>query len=154
MFTGIGNVNEAPRAAPPEERRVAGPKPPAWPKRDADVVELGAEMPTPGVYAQDASPAGRWKGSGGSTELPEDLKALLSLGAGSGLTGETAQEAARLIAEVIDRLAANREQDVARVREAVEEWHAREAKGEAGAQELIRLLREALASPADLPLDA
>ena len=145
MFSGIGNVNDTLRVVPPEERRATAPEPSAE-RRDTDVVELGTGMPAPAVYAPETT--GRWNGGGGSVELPDELKALLA--AASGSAGSVAQEGARLIAEVLDRVAANREQDVERVRAAVEEWRVREAKGEAGSQELIRLLREALGTPADL----
>ena len=152
MFTNVGNIGDAPRVAQPEGRRATVPEPSGKAKRDADVVELGIAAPPPATYEVP----GR-KHDGGSGELPDSLKALLSIGSGgsdSGSAAGTVEEGARLIAEVLDRVAANREQDVARVRQAVEEWHELEAKGEAGAQELIRLLRDALSSPADVAINA
>ena len=151
MLTNIGNIGDAPRVAQTEGRRPAIPESRPTPMRDADVVELGAEKPTPGVYAKDAP--GQWL-SGESGDLPIDLKALLAFGSGSGTGGEASREVAGLIAEVLDRLAANREVNVERLRAAVEEWHAQEAKGEAGPLELVRLLQNALGTPAALPPDA
>jgi len=150
MLTNIGNIGDAPRVAQPEPRRATIPESSVKPRRDADVVELRAEIPTSGVYAKDAP--GQWQGGGG--ELPVDLKALLAFGSGSGADGEASREVAGLIAEVLDRLATNREMDVARLRAAVEEWRAEEAKGEAGPLELVRLLQNALGAPVVIPPDA